>query len=311
MTTPTIAPYRSELRTGQDGFAQLLWSEWTKFRTVRGWVVAIVLAGLVMVGIDLISGGECGMQNGGVISTGCPEPLGPGGEAVTDSFYFVHQPLAANGAITARVTSMTGSYSPNGSPGQQAQAPLQPWSKAGILIKATTNQGSAYAAIMVTGSHGVQMQYDYTGDIAGAAGNVSAASPRWLRLTRSGDLITGYASADGTHWSKVGTATLTGLPSTAQAGFSPHPPPIPRRPASPLPGPPATAAPPRPPPPSTASPWTAPRPAAYGTAPISAAPTLRTRHKAAGTDRPPTGSPSLGPAISLRRCPGDRPPKAR
>ena len=31
----TLAPYRSELHTGRDGFAQLLRAEWTKFRTVR------------------------------------------------------------------------------------------------------------------------------------------------------------------------------------------------------------------------------------------------------------------------------------
>ena len=36
--------------------------------------------------------------------------------------------------------------------------------------------------------------------------------PRWLRLTRTGDMITGYDSADGTHWTKVGTVTLPGLP---------------------------------------------------------------------------------------------------
>ena len=58
--------------------------------------------------------------------------------------------------------------------------------------------------MMVTGSHGVRMQYDYTGDVPGLAGAVSAASPRWLRLTRSGDTITGYDSADGTHWTRVG-----------------------------------------------------------------------------------------------------------
>jgi hypothetical protein len=34
--------------------------------------------------------------------------VGPDGEPVFDSFYFVHQPLAGNGSITARVTSMTG-----------------------------------------------------------------------------------------------------------------------------------------------------------------------------------------------------------
>ena len=39
------------------------------------------------------------------------------------------------------------------------------------------------------------------------AGAVSAASPRWLRLTRSGDTVTGYDSADGAHWTRVGTVT--------------------------------------------------------------------------------------------------------
>ena len=72
---------------------------------------------------------------------------------------------------------------------------------------------------MVTGDHGVRMQDDYTHDRAGLPGAVSAASPRWLRLTRSGDTITGYDSADGTHWTEVGTAHLAGLPATVQVGL--------------------------------------------------------------------------------------------
>ena len=74
---------------------------------------------------------------------------------------------------------------------------VQPWSKAGIIVKASTRQGAAYAALMVTGSHGVRMQWDFTHDVTGLAGKVSAASPRWLRLTRSGDTITGYARPTG------------------------------------------------------------------------------------------------------------------
>ena len=95
---------------------------------------------------------------------------------------------------------------------------LMPWSKAGIIIKESLHQGSAYAAMMVTGSNGVRMQYNYTSDTAGLPGNVSAVHPRWLRLTRSGDTITGYDSADGTHWTEVGTARLSGLPATVQVG---------------------------------------------------------------------------------------------
>ena len=224
-----MTPYRSELPVRHDGFAQLLRAEWTKFRTVRGWVIGMIAALLVIVGIGALTGAnsECGIQNGpNAPSLACPPPpTGPGGEWVTDSFYFVRQPLTGNGSITVRVTSLTGLYSTHGltagggSPTAGMTPGVQPWSKAGIIVKASTRQGAAYAAMMVTGSHGVRMQWDFTHDVAGLGGKVSAASPRWLRLTRSGDTITGYDSADGAHWTRVGTATLTGLPSTTQAGL--------------------------------------------------------------------------------------------
>src|SRR2546430_11516818 len=63
------------------------------------------------------------------------------------------------------------------------------------------------------------MQWDFTHDVAGLTGKASVASPRWLRLTRSGDTVTGYDSADGAHWTQVGKATLTGLPATVQVGL--------------------------------------------------------------------------------------------
>jgi ABC-type transport system involved in multi-copper enzyme maturation permease subunit len=223
VTASTVTAYRSPDQAGRDGFAQLLHAEWTKFRTMRGWMLAVIIAAVL---IDLMAfllprgGGSCGQpgqQAQG--SGGCLPvyPIGPGGEAVTDSFYFVRQPLAGAGAITVRVTSLTGAHTASQGPGLQKG--LVPWAKAGIIITAGTRQGSAYAAVMVTGSHGVRMQYNYTGDVAGLAGNPSAVSPRWLRLTRSGDTITGYDSADGTHWTQVGTAQLAGLPATVPAGL--------------------------------------------------------------------------------------------
>jgi ABC-type transport system involved in multi-copper enzyme maturation permease subunit len=233
--TATMTPSRSGQQAGHAGFAQLLHSEWTKFRTVRGWVAALLALALLTVGLSLLtaSGSVCsyGPFPGQPVALACTNPIGPGGEAVTDSFYFVHQPLPAHASITAEVTSLTGRHASGavqhaaGAAGPDLRPGLDQWSKAGLIIKASTTTGSAYAAIMVTAAHGVRMQANYTGDTPGRTGPVTAASPRWLRLTRSGDLVTGYDSADGTHWSRVGTVTLTGLPATVPAGlFATSPP---------------------------------------------------------------------------------------
>jgi ABC-type transport system involved in multi-copper enzyme maturation permease subunit len=232
MTTPTITPYRSDTPQGRDGFAQLVRAEWTKLRTVRGWIIGAIIAALVTMGLGWFAafGGSssCSSTSGGPARSGraCAPQFteGPGGEPVTDNFYFVRQPLAGNGSITVRVTSLTGQLPVMNNqlnPNQQEQfrPGLQPWAKAGLIIKDGTTQGSAYAAIMVTGDHGVRLQSDYTQDTPGLPGAVSAANPRWLRLTRSGDTITAYDSADGTHWTQVGSVRLPGLPATVQAGL--------------------------------------------------------------------------------------------
>jgi ABC-type transport system involved in multi-copper enzyme maturation permease subunit/regulation of enolase protein 1 (concanavalin A-like superfamily) len=188
-------------------FGWLLRAEWTKFRTVRGWVLAIVVGAAAIMGLGLMPGmeGSCGANGPG---SECVQLLGPDGQEVRDAFTFVHQPLTGDGSITVRVASFTG---------QRTDGPgLAPWAKAGLIIKDGTWPGSAYAAVMLTGSHGVRMQYNYTHDLAGQSG---AASPRWLRLARNGDTVTGYSSTDGNQWSTVGSARLRGLPSTVEVGM--------------------------------------------------------------------------------------------
>ena len=231
MTGTTITPYRSTARDARDGFGQLLHAEWTKFRTVRGWVVGMIVAVLITAGIGIFvaAGGAspscqtvgAPASSGAACGSGPALPLGPDGEPVTDNFYFVRQPLTGNGSITVRVTSLTSLLPPAGQVfGAAPSRPgLVPWSKAGIIIKSNLSPGSAYAAMMATGDNGVRMQWNYTGDTQGLPGAVSAASPRWLRLTRDGDTITGYDSTDGVSWTVVGVVRLAGLPSTVQAGL--------------------------------------------------------------------------------------------
>jgi len=189
------------------GFLRLVHAEFTKLRTVRGWIVGLILAVAAMTGLGVLPGmsGGCNRSD-----SHCVLPVGPGGEEVTDQFTYVHQALAGDGSLTVRVASLAGAAAGGEVPR------LAPWAKAGLLIKDGTRPGSAYAAVLLTGAHGVRMQYDFTHDRAGAAG---VSGSRWLRLTRTGDTITGEESADGTAWTTVGTARLPGLPATAQAGL--------------------------------------------------------------------------------------------
>ncbi|MBM9435760.1 hypothetical protein JT723_07865 [Streptomyces bryophytorum] len=195
---------------GRDSFLQLLHAEWTKFRTVRSWVHGMVVAALLVVAVALLAGFSSDQKGAS------PVPIGPGGEPVADTYYFVHQPLAGDGSVTVSVSALSSSLS-DGLTGLRPGA--VPWAKAGLIIRESTRQGAPYAAVMATGSHGVRMQDDYVNDRAGLPDAVSAGSPRWLRLARSADTITGYDSTDGRKWTEVGTAKLVGLGSTAQVGL--------------------------------------------------------------------------------------------
>jgi ABC-type transport system involved in multi-copper enzyme maturation permease subunit len=180
-----MTPYRSTV-AGGDGFGQLLLAEWTKLRSVPGWMLTLLAAVVLTVGISLLMAVGSG---GGVDGRGDRRDAGR----------FEHRALSGDGSVVAHVAAQDGS---------------QEWAKAGLMIRASDESGAPYAALMVTPGHGVRLQSDFTGDIAGGA----AGAPRWLKLTRAGSEVTGYESADGAAWRRVGTVELDGLPRTAQAG---------------------------------------------------------------------------------------------
>lgn len=180
-------------------------AEWTKLRTVRGWMVTMALGFVMIVGLGLApgAGGTCNLHE-------CALPVGPGGEEVVDRFTFAHRTLTGDGTITARVASFTGELpSFDGEP----RTGLVPWAKAGLLLKDGTGQGSAYAAVLLTGGHGVRMQHNFTHDTA------SKTTGSWLRMTRKGDTVTGETSVDGVAWNTVASLRLSGLPSAVEAGL--------------------------------------------------------------------------------------------
>ncbi|MEU4622592.1 hypothetical protein AB0G04_21820 [Actinoplanes sp. NPDC023801] len=171
--------------------------------------VAVVAAGVLSAsGLRVSCDGPCP-----------PVPVTDDGSVVGDRFWFLHRDLGPRGTITVRMTSMTGTitYPPPGH--DEIVSGLVPWAKSGIIVKDGLRPGSRYAALAMTGAHGVRFQHGYRHDVAGRPGGVSAREPRWLRLTRSGDTIAGAESADGVRWQMVGTVRLDGLADTARVGL--------------------------------------------------------------------------------------------
>jgi len=124
-----------------------------------------------------------------------------------DAFQFVSTTLTGDGEIRARVTSQTNTDA---------------WAKAGVMIRETSAAGSAQAMMQVTPGNGFAYQYRTTtnGASTNVAGPAINAFPNnWVRITRSGSLLTSYVSANGTTWTQVGQATIS-MTSTVMAGLA-------------------------------------------------------------------------------------------
>ena len=112
----------------------------------------------------------------------------------SDSFRFVYQPLTGDGQIIARVSSL-----------QNTNA----WAKSGVMIRETLAANSAHALVDIMQASGSEFARRLS---AGATTSTSTLSniavPYWVRLIRSGNVFSGYVSADGLTWFPSGTATI-------------------------------------------------------------------------------------------------------
>jgi hypothetical protein len=202
----------------RESFPRLLLAEWTKLRSVSRWVITLIGAAALTIGLSYLAASG----NKTNINAHADFVTGPHGEPVADAFYFVHQQVTGDATLTVRVASLTpvpGRAQLNPREGDSL-VPLNdpsPFAQpaAGIMIKDSTRPGSSYASVMLTAAQGVYMQWDFDADRKGSA----SSGARWLRLVRSGNTITGYESADGAAWQKIGTATPKNLPSTVEIGF--------------------------------------------------------------------------------------------
>ncbi len=128
-----------------------------------------------------------------------------------DGFQYASTQLTGDGEIRARITSQTNS---------------NPWAKTGVMIRETLTAGSRHAIAFTTppgnnNGFGMVWRSAVNGASSYAGGPaVNTAPNNWVRLVRSGDTITSYASANGSAWTLMDTATLTGLTSAVRIGLA-------------------------------------------------------------------------------------------
>src|SRR5207249_8857378 len=90
------------------------------------------------------------------------------------------------------------------------------WTKAGVMIRNSLSPSAAQAFMLVASSStkGVPFQRRrIDGDLSVSTSGSQSTAPRWVKLIRSGNLISGFESPDGVSWTAVGSDTLTMGPS--------------------------------------------------------------------------------------------------
>ena len=140
---------------------------------------------------------------------------GPDIGGTTDNFQFASQTLTGDGCIIARITGMK-------SPGQNA--------KAGVMLRATTDAGSANAYMYLKGNNQIWFTDRTstgatttisTGNGSNTNGTAAPSTKFWLKIMRQGTNIYGYTSTDGSTWAQCGaTANIPSLGPTVVVGLA-------------------------------------------------------------------------------------------
>jgi hypothetical protein len=122
-----------------------------------------------------------------------------------DEFRYAYRVMSGNATIVARVASVQGT---------------DPWTKAGVMIRATADPRSAQASMFVSLGKGLAFQRrGATGATSEHTSGGAGTAPRWVRLERVGNVVTASVSTNGTSWTTVGQDTLT-LPTDVLVGLA-------------------------------------------------------------------------------------------
>jgi hypothetical protein len=182
----------------------------------------VPIAGLVSMDINTLNLGTTTLDTSGAKPVLTITGSGTDIWDATDGFRFATTSMTGDYSLTAAVLAK-----PTDGAGNTST-----WVKAGVMIRETLDPGSRNAIVATSSGNGVEFQerQNYR-DNAGTSlmsqqGTKDAATtyPVWLKISRTGDSITGFQSTDGTTFTAIGKPfkqvnlsanTLAGLAVTA------------------------------------------------------------------------------------------------
>ncbi|HQY88869.1 MAG TPA: fibronectin type III domain-containing protein, partial [Tepidisphaeraceae bacterium] len=154
-------------------------------------------------------GAPLGGGDTSVVTSGRDYTITAGGTDVwnkSDQFRFVYKSITGDFDYSVRVAGLT-----------QADAR----SMAGLMARETLSATSKNAFMRVRANDVARFAWrNATAGTTSATGSATGAAPdQFVRLTRSGNVFTGYFSADGVTWSEIGSTTIS-MPSTIYFGMA-------------------------------------------------------------------------------------------
>jgi len=126
-----------------------------------------------------------------------------------DAFQYLYRELSGDGSMTARVID-----DGDGS---------NTWAKGGVMIRETTDPGSAHAMMVMTDTDGGGGSFQYRSTTDGGSTNSDVGTgitePYWVRIERVGDDFSGYISEDGETWTQQGTTQTISMAEDVLIGL--------------------------------------------------------------------------------------------
>ena len=130
--------------------------------------------------------------------------------ANADAFHFVRRSWTGDGDIVARVTRVT---NPAGAT----------FALAAVTFRESMAEGARHATLLITTEGKVKFRRRLVAGGTTLSDGPSAGSvpiPRWLKLSRRGNLFSAFISVDGVTWTPVHTPQSIVLPATVSVGLA-------------------------------------------------------------------------------------------